>query len=158
MGCLFSHSHISPTPEVCVICFSRDSLRVYGSTIWPVTEPESVCKMHRGSSIPAQGEWHLSGHVHRQLACDGFLLAGDGTSHRCLTQHLEDLGSQVNFEKRIMTPAQRITFIVLSQDSQYGYVELAVFYPPLFSSEENGRLHTLCPVLALRIYLDIYLE
>ena len=33
-------------------------------------------------------------------------------------------------------------------------IELAAFYPPPFTSEEHRRLHTLCPVRALRIYLD----
>ena len=33
-------------------------------------------------------------------------------------------------------------------------VELSAFHPPPFSSPEEQRLHTLCPVRALRIYLD----
>lgn len=33
-------------------------------------------------------------------------------------------------------------------------IELPAFCPPPFSSEEQQRLHTLCPVRALRIYMD----
>lgn len=33
-------------------------------------------------------------------------------------------------------------------------INLVAFYPPPFSSEEHRRLHNLCPVRALRIYID----
>lgn len=36
----------------------------------------------------------------------------------------------------------------------YRPVELSAFYPPPFSTEEHERLHALCPVRALRTYVD----
>ncbi|XP_047205458.1 uncharacterized protein LOC124857918 [Girardinichthys multiradiatus] len=33
-------------------------------------------------------------------------------------------------------------------------LELMAFYPPPFSSQEHERLHTLCPVRALRLYVE----
>ena len=40
------------------------------------------------------------------------------------------------------------------RDSGVPMLELMAFHPPPFSSEEDRRLHCLCPVRALRVYLD----
>lgn len=46
-------------------------------------------------------------------------------------------------------------FIPKVLDSAFSWraVELETFHPPPFSSEEEGRLHSLCPVRALHVYV-----
>lgn len=47
-------------------------------------------------------------------------------------------------------------FVPKVSDSAYNCsaLELCAFYPPPFSSEEERKLHTLCPVRALRCYVN----
>ena len=56
--------------------------------------------------------------------------------------------------KVLLKPNPVFTPKVLSSSLSYHPIELYAFYPPPFSSEEQEKLNTLCPVRALRAYVD----
>ncbi len=64
-GCIFSHKDISTPQEIPEVCFPWRGIRVSGSTIRLVSQPPSVCKMHRSGTDSAQGEGHSSRYLHR---------------------------------------------------------------------------------------------
>lgn len=51
----------------------------------------------------------------------------------------------------LLTPNPAFVPKVLNPTGSYSPIELLTFYPPPFSSQEHERLHTLCPVRAIRI-------
>lgn len=56
--------------------------------------------------------------------------------------------------KVLLKPNPAFVPKVFNPGRSYRPIELSAFYPPPFSSQEHERLHALCPVRALRIYVD----
>ncbi len=86
----YFHKDISTPQEIPEVCFPWRGIRVSGSSIRLVSQPPSVCKMHRSGTDSAQGEGHSSRYLHRRLAGDSSVRArSEENTQLCFWRHTE---------------------------------------------------------------------
>ena len=73
---LLSCPYIRTTPEISPFRFRRETLRIFGSSVWDVALPESLCEGDTSSSCPPETTGRTSGYVLGRLADQRRLATG----------------------------------------------------------------------------------
>ncbi|XP_073701195.1 uncharacterized protein [Garra rufa] len=96
---ILSHKDISTPQEVPEVRFPWHNIRISGSTIRVVSQPQGVCKMYRSGTDSAQGERHSSRYLHRRLACDSSVGARSERTHSNASGAYTETGAKTKHQK-----------------------------------------------------------